>query len=375
ATLQSGKQTRPADNAECPAYKQCLLVEDENGTPHWYQITDPFRDFVAPIIANNVAPASTTNQPGFTQLEYVDMQTGSYLQTDLVPTYNSKIAFDLQVIELPTAGGAFLGGRTGAMPTGLNFAWNPGSWAFVMDAFSENRFNSAVSMSANTRYQYVFDNKVATIYKNDTPIERYTFDGENANGGALAINALNNQGNIVALGVAHIYVYFFKMWNAQGTLVANYVPARRNSDNVVGFYDTVSRSFKTATTGTFTAGPTVANTDVPTNPTWTATWAADATTGVSAGTVYGEGLCNGVAGTASIAATSTQTSSANWSVDGANCWCRVTGVDDGNESSDVDGVWVLGNVYGSAAVCASNCAVDCADGVRYPAFRSAVFGM
>ena len=61
--------------------------------------------------------------------------------------------------------------------------------------------------------------------------------------------------------------------------------------------------------------------------------------------------------------------------DGAKCWCRVTGVDDGNESSDVDGVWVLGNVYGSAAVCASNCAVDCAGGVRYPAFRSAVFGM
>ncbi len=52
ATLQTQKQTRPADdptdanNAEnCPEGKKCLLVTDENKTPHWYEIFDPIHEW------------------------------------------------------------------------------------------------------------------------------------------------------------------------------------------------------------------------------------------------------------------------------------------------------------------------------------------
>ena len=142
-------------------------------------------------------------------------------------------------------------------------------------------------------------------------------------------------------------------------------------------YDTVSkRFFGNKGTGTFTAGPNVANTDVPANPTWTATWAADATTGVAAGTVYGEGLCNGVSGTNSTPATNEQTASANWNTSGVRCWCRATGVDDGNDTTTVDGVWVFYNTYGSSGDCATGCASACVEYVnRYTSFRSAVLGM
>ena len=41
-------------------------------------------------------------------------------------------------------------------------------------------------------------------------------------------------------------------------LVADYIPARRNSDNVIGLYDTVTKQFLTNSgTGTFVAGPVV----------------------------------------------------------------------------------------------------------------------
>ncbi|MCQ2581297.1 MAG: hypothetical protein MJ164_03985 [Alphaproteobacteria bacterium] len=39
ATLQAEKQTRPDET--CPAGKKCLLVQDEDGTPHWYEIIEP----------------------------------------------------------------------------------------------------------------------------------------------------------------------------------------------------------------------------------------------------------------------------------------------------------------------------------------------
>ena len=58
--LAADKQTRPADdysddnNTEnCPAGHQCLLVEDENGDPHWYKIFDPVQWFMGELWTNN----------------------------------------------------------------------------------------------------------------------------------------------------------------------------------------------------------------------------------------------------------------------------------------------------------------------------------
>ncbi|MBP9999580.1 MAG: hypothetical protein KBT14_02690, partial [Proteobacteria bacterium] len=39
ATLHETKQTRPDES--CPANMKCLLVQDEDGTPHWYPIIEP----------------------------------------------------------------------------------------------------------------------------------------------------------------------------------------------------------------------------------------------------------------------------------------------------------------------------------------------
>ncbi|MDD2391526.1 MAG: prepilin-type N-terminal cleavage/methylation domain-containing protein [Bacilli bacterium] len=48
--------------------------------------------------------------------------------------------------------------------------------------------------------------------------------------------------------------YSFKIWN-NGTLLRNFIPAKRNSDNILGMYDLVNNVFYTnAGTGAFTAG-------------------------------------------------------------------------------------------------------------------------
>ena len=56
----------------------------------------------------------------------------------------------------------------------------------------------------------------------------------------------------------YIRIYSYSVANAGNALIQNLVPARRNSDNVLGMYDTVSKTFLTnAGTGSFTAGPVV----------------------------------------------------------------------------------------------------------------------
>jgi len=66
--IATNKQTRPDEG--CPPFKKCLLVEDEDGTPHWYEIYDPINDFLRPILAaaglsgNRGAPTQTTHTSG-----------------------------------------------------------------------------------------------------------------------------------------------------------------------------------------------------------------------------------------------------------------------------------------------------------------------
>ena len=57
---------------------------------------------------------------------------------------------------------------------------------------------------------------------------------------------------------------FFLIYD-NGVLVNNLVPARRDSDNVVGMYDTISgRFFTSSGTDGFIAGPVVNNLYLPT---------------------------------------------------------------------------------------------------------------
>ena len=370
ATLQAQKQTRPA-NDTCPAYKQCLLVEDEQGVPHWYEITDPFRDFVAPIIANNVAPASTTNSVGYTQLEYIESDGNSLIDTGIVFNegalkFKANIMFRSNGgVEQELIGNYIAANRAsfvaGIYSTNKVFVYGNGGNVNTEAVLNEwQTFIGEGDSSGNVTMIYNNQTKIATrkSFYNDTNIVLFA-------GGSGMFNPAKSA----------IRLNKIALWR-NDTLVRDFVPVKRNSDGAIGMYDTVTKTFfANAGTGTFTAGPVVANTDVPANGMWTATWAADATTGVTAGTITGEGLCNGVTGTESTAATSTQTSSANWSVDGANCWCKTTAIDDGDDTTIVDGVWVFYYARSSAADCALNCAYACAARVRDNAsFRSALFG-
>ena len=193
---------------------------------------------------------------GYIERQFIYMMDGSYLTTDIVPTYDCKIEMDFQTTTTSSAYSAFFGGRTtttGGM--GLQFAIYESK--FFVDAFgtsSSDRYSSTTTVQNNTRYKFTFDNKVATLESGGTTLFTNTFTGENANGAALAINASNNNGTITG-NAAGIYLYSFKVWNAQGELVMNLVPAiQKGTVPVVGFYDTVSGTFKTATAGTFAAG-------------------------------------------------------------------------------------------------------------------------
>ncbi|MFQ6760051.1 MAG: hypothetical protein ACLRFM_01435 [Alphaproteobacteria bacterium] len=370
-TLQSGKQTRPNDiaddNEKCPAYKQCLLVEDENGTPHWYQITDPFRDFVRPIIANNVAPASTTNQPGYTQLEYIASTGTQYIDTGIVFDSGSlKFETDVYVTANLTSEEDFIGNFTGNTTT-VGFV---GGFARVTFLYSYDPNVNVPRVKQNSWQKYIgeftSDNEMILTYDGTTVSATRTKQHNSSPIVLFRGSASYTPATHIRLGIVSIYI--------NNTLVRNMIPVRRNSDNAIGMYDTVTKTFFTnAGSGTFTDGPAVANTDVPANPTWSATWAANATTGVSAGTVSGEAKCNRLQGQSGWSvATDADKASSDWAAaTGLWCWCKATGFESGGEATPTtnDG-WVFRGGFGSVSDCVSGCAGDCMGTmVDVPQFR------
>lgn len=201
----------------------------------------------------------------YIERQFIYMMDGSYLLTDIVPTYDGRVEMDFQTTTMPAAGGSFMGGRSGSYPSGLTFGFNAEK-TFVFDGFSTNRYQSTNLLTNNTRYKYTWDNQVAKLETGGSVVGTNTFTGTGTTTHPLAINGLNNAGSILG-NVAGIYLYSFKVWNAQGELVADYVPAvQKGAVPVVGFYDTVSKTFKTATSGTFAAGgEAVPTPDTPMN--------------------------------------------------------------------------------------------------------------
>ncbi len=353
ATLQAQKQTRPA-NDTCPAYKQCLLVEDENGAPHWYEITDPFRDFVRPIIANNVNAASSTSTNGYTQLEYIESTGTQYIDTGVQATGDLDIKTRFKIISY----GPLFGTRDVA--TGAS---NKSVWVAALDGRTIWLYNNKTTHNhlekLNLDQWYDADINKGVLSFNGNEVASY--ETENFTGSDIFLFNTNEANGTLASG-ASVQISYFKIYDASGTLVRNFVPVVNNTTGKIGMYDTVGGRFygNAATSGDdFTAGPIVENdADVP-GMSWTATWAADASTGVSAGTVYGIARCNTHPSTAGSIITDTASTAFNTL--GSICHCKMTSIDfEGSISDTNTAKWVhVDHANGGTKVCLQQCSTWC----------------
>ena len=395
--LASGKQTRPnpADSSDttcptsCPNYRQCLLVEKDDGTPCWYEISDPFRDFVAPIIGTNTAPSSTTNASGYTQLEYIESTGTQYIDTGYKPNNNTKV--DITVSFASVANGHIFGSRM-TNTGGAGFAVATISNIFVFD-YNGNRVNG-ISPTVDSVYRIV-KNGAENQISYGTTVNTYLNTASTFSIDAtMVLFGINTAGTITG-SAASIKIYSAQI-EESGVMVRDFVPVRRNSDSKYGMYDTVNGVFypNAASSGAdFTPGPEVINQN-PAVPgmVWTATWAGGG--GVTAGTVNGEARCTSVAGTNDYSTTNptkfselNSTQQTNWNTafnsstlsNYKACWCKVDSVTptSGNNISPMGATeWTFVRTRSDAAGCAQNCAYYCEHySVSYAPFVKTMFGM
>jgi len=198
---------------------------------------------------------------GYTQLEYLESTGTQWINTSIIPDTNIRIVTSFVMPANPrTNFGWVLGSRTSNFSIGIHVYTN----YFA----NQIRFDFKSTDTAICSATESLVNKAVVVDFNDN-FNAFVYD-ENNN--LLCSAPLRNPGNAQSTeplaifgykkttentAVLPVKIFYVRIYNGS-MLVHNFIPARRNSDGVLGMYDTVSNTFFTnAGTGEFIAGPIV----------------------------------------------------------------------------------------------------------------------
>lgn len=224
---------------------------------HWVwsvQLTNAAKNWLLSLKAYGWTEQRSRLPSEYTQLEYAIIPSWWYLTTDFVPTYDCKVEFEFTTTTLWTSWATtYLWVRPSTTWNGWLRCARISTKVFRIYGFGSYQ-DSTDTATANTRYKFTWDNQRWIITTGSTTVFDKTYSDTWSNTYPLTINGWNSAGTVTPWA-EDIYVHSFKAWDNQWVLSANYIPCVYN--NEVGFYDTVSESFKWATAWTFTAWPNV----------------------------------------------------------------------------------------------------------------------
>ncbi|MBQ2625591.1 MAG: hypothetical protein IJG18_10910 [Kiritimatiellae bacterium] len=212
------------------------------------------------IYSSAVLPA------GYAVLEYVETGSGQYIDTGVAPSSSkSSVKVDADVtymgsnvtsdwVPLVASAnndntknvGLWLSPVSGK--TAIKWSvCNPDNWFTSGSAIGQGQ-RSHVVATWEANYESLAIDGGATVTNNSRK--------SNSVSNTMYLPAKNKGG--IPGGTGHFKIYSLKLYRPQTTLVRDYVPAKRLSDNAVGFYDKVNNTFSPSATETaFVDGPEV----------------------------------------------------------------------------------------------------------------------
>ena len=203
----------------------------------------------------------------YTQLEYITFPSGAYIKTGIIPnTYDYEVGFKGAFGILsggPNCAWGYMG--VGTIPRWICATYNS---YYLLNANTTISFGDAdtnthtfVGRIYEKNGNYCWSSEVdGVIEQNDQTLG--SSSAWEANTLEIYVGARNNAETAGDPGLITANHWWCKK---AGVMIADYIPAKRNSDNVLGMYDTVSGTFFTNQgTGSFVAGPEVVPTpDTP----------------------------------------------------------------------------------------------------------------
>lgn len=189
---------------------------------------------------------SSTIPSGLVELEYIESTGTQYIDTGIKASKNLKVEAD---INITTASGWVM--ILGDYTSGSYFSW----WRkdTTMYAYYGSNNKTLAEQTGKRKYVANNTNNVWSIDSSNITVSPNSSDFSK-NGGNLYLFSVNNGGNY---NKASMKLYSCKIYN-NGTLVRDFIPAKRTSDSKCGLWDRVNKVFySNAGTGTFTGGSAI----------------------------------------------------------------------------------------------------------------------
>lgn len=189
----------------------------------------------------------------YTELEYIYCDGNSYILTDILTSNTIGYKSRFKIVNRETL---LFGARRTANADGFCFGYivTNGRVYTSYGADTTGRVIT-VTLADDNWHTVILDD---TQYLIDGEIQSFTFKGTASNFYVIALGSWNQAGTIDQR-CFNGYISNFEVYDtATSSTLGKFIPAKRNSDNVIGFYDIISGTFYTnAGTGTFTGGPQV----------------------------------------------------------------------------------------------------------------------
>lgn len=216
-----------------------------------------------------ISPAFSTTLPsGYTELEYLrGSTTNEYIEDTTLLNNSNSGAIEIKVDMSTNRVGRFVGWSpaTDSGTTSTNYtifaslARGSNSSKDVPICYSNyqqwnDNFNNNIDFEKVNVLKYVYTTGSQKLYVNDVLNKETTFI---ANPTATNYTFKLFRVHQPSTGYnSQVNIYYCKVFNSDNTLVRHYIPARRNSDDVLGMYDIVTNTFFTNRgTGTFSGPP------------------------------------------------------------------------------------------------------------------------
>ena len=174
----------------------------------------------------------------YTQLNHIESGGSQYIDTGFVPNQDTKVIMKVRPVSGSGSQQRYFGVRSAQNTDAFDVTRQLGA-----------RYNGenyqGVGDSNGVSYEIVFDKNL--FYVDDVLAHTFTYSAFSPNCN-LFLCALNNNGSVLDVTKSYVKVYSCQIFDSD-TLVRNFVPAMRNSDEVIGLYDTVTQTFFTDANG------------------------------------------------------------------------------------------------------------------------------
>ena len=217
------------------------------------------------LTANAIAAAAADDMPGYKFLEYIQSSGKQWLCTDYTPAGSDRVEMKVELTSIPTGWVIFFCSR-GASNANSFLSGIQGSTTFRVDHKASGTTGGITySLGFSTRKLYAISvdgNTGACKVNGSTVLKTDTGKYETATGPFSILGAHLYGADLAAQkGTALSYIpsckiYSFQVYDKNGALQCDMVPASRTSDGAIGMYDRERNMFiENYGTGNFGAGP------------------------------------------------------------------------------------------------------------------------